>query len=93
MIQAFLKESIEQIKVEEWNTTLPTVLHLYHKLEYTSQVSWKESLPFHGPPKLSWRRLMKIASIMTSRIATVEIDDTLRVINNIFCQAKFHHCL
>jgi acetoin utilization protein AcuB len=30
---------------------------------------------------------------MTSRVATVEMDDTLRAINNIFCQAKFHHLL
>lgn len=36
---------------------------------------------------------MKIASIMTKRVATVEMDDTLRSINNIFCQAKFHHLL
>jgi len=36
---------------------------------------------------------MKIASIMTNRVATVEMDDTLRAINNIFCQAKFHHLL
>jgi acetoin utilization protein AcuB len=36
---------------------------------------------------------MKIVSIMTSRVATVEMDDTLRSINNIFCQANFHHLL
>jgi acetoin utilization protein AcuB len=36
---------------------------------------------------------MKVSSIMTNRVATVEMDDTLRAINNIFCQAKFHHLL
>ncbi len=36
---------------------------------------------------------MKIASIMTTRVATIEMDDTLRSINNIFSQAKFHHLL
>ncbi len=36
---------------------------------------------------------MKIASIMTARVATVEMDDTLRTINGIFCYAKFHHLL
>jgi acetoin utilization protein AcuB len=36
---------------------------------------------------------MKIASIMTPRVATVEMDDTLRTINGIFCCAKFHHVL
>lgn len=36
---------------------------------------------------------MKIASIMTDRVATIEMDDTLRCIINIFSQAKFHHLL
>lgn len=36
---------------------------------------------------------MRIASIMTPRVATVELDDTLRTINGIFCYAKFHHVL
>ena len=36
---------------------------------------------------------MKVASIMTNRVATVEMDDTLRAINNLFCQARFHHLL
>lgn len=36
---------------------------------------------------------MQIASIMTSRVATVELDDTLRTINGIFYSAKFHHIL
>lgn len=36
---------------------------------------------------------MKIASIMTKRVATVEMDDSLRTINAIFCSAKFHHLL
>jgi len=36
---------------------------------------------------------LRIASIMTNRVATVEMDDTLRVINAIFCSAGFHHLL
>lgn len=36
---------------------------------------------------------MKVDSIMTTRVATVEMDDSLRTINNIFCAAKFHHLL
>jgi acetoin utilization protein AcuB len=36
---------------------------------------------------------MNLASIMTTRVATVEMDDTLRVINAIFCSAGFHHLL
>ncbi len=36
---------------------------------------------------------MKISSIMTPRVATVELDDTLRTINGIFSYAKFHQVL
>lgn len=36
---------------------------------------------------------MKLASIMINRVATVEMDDTLRTINGIFCSARFHHLL
>ncbi len=36
---------------------------------------------------------MNVASIMTTRVATVEMDDSLRVINGIFCAARFHHLL
>lgn len=36
---------------------------------------------------------MKVDSIMTTRVATVEMDDSLRIINFIFCAAKFHHLL
>lgn len=36
---------------------------------------------------------MKITSIMTKRVATVEMDDTLRTINALFCSANFHHLL
>lgn len=36
---------------------------------------------------------MNIDSIMTTRVATVEMDDTLRTINAIFCSARFHHLL
>ncbi len=36
---------------------------------------------------------MRIDSIMTRRVATVEMDDTLRSINAIFCSAKFNHLL
>jgi len=36
---------------------------------------------------------MKVFSIMTNRVATVEMDDSLRIIHGIFCYAKFHHLL
>jgi acetoin utilization protein AcuB len=36
---------------------------------------------------------MDLDSIMTRRVVTVEMDDSLRVINSIFTQAKFHHLL
>ncbi|ABA88591.1 CBS domain pair-containing protein [Syntrophotalea carbinolica DSM 2380] len=36
---------------------------------------------------------MRIASIMTKRVVTVQMDDTLRSINAIFCSAKFNHLL
>ena len=36
---------------------------------------------------------MKIASILTSRVVTVEMDDTLDTIREIFEHVKFHHIL
>ena len=36
---------------------------------------------------------MDLGSIMTKRVVTVEMDDSLRVINGIFTYAKFHHLL
>jgi acetoin utilization protein AcuB len=36
---------------------------------------------------------MDLDAIMTRRVVTVEMDDSLRVINSIFTQAKFHHLL
>lgn len=36
---------------------------------------------------------MDLSSIMTRRVVTVEMDDSLRVINGIFTHSKFHHLL
>ena len=36
---------------------------------------------------------MKVEQIMTKRVATVEMDDTLKTIDKIFQQANFHHLL
>ncbi|MEE9492379.1 MAG: CBS domain-containing protein [Gammaproteobacteria bacterium] len=36
---------------------------------------------------------MRIADIMTQRIVTVDMDDTVKVIHDIFKQVKFHHIL
>jgi acetoin utilization protein AcuB len=36
---------------------------------------------------------MKIASIMTRRVVTVEMDDSIRTIREIFDNVKFHHIL
>ncbi len=36
---------------------------------------------------------MKISSIMTRRVVTVEMDDSLQTIREIFHNAKFHHIL
>lgn len=36
---------------------------------------------------------MNIASILTRRVATVEMDDTLQTIRDIFANVKFHHIL
>jgi acetoin utilization protein AcuB len=36
---------------------------------------------------------MKISSIMTKRVVTVEMDDSLRVISEIFANVRFHHLL
>ena len=36
---------------------------------------------------------MELNSIMTKRIVTVEMDDSLRTINEIFDNVKFHHLL
>lgn len=36
---------------------------------------------------------MKIAEIMTKRVATVEMDDTLHVVQDLFHKARFHHLL
>ncbi len=36
---------------------------------------------------------MSITNIMSSRIVTVEMDDTLKVVKNIFDHTQFHHLL
>ncbi len=36
---------------------------------------------------------MKISSIMTRRVVTVEMDDSLQIIREIFENVKFHHIL
>lgn len=36
---------------------------------------------------------MKINEIMSKRIVTIEMDDTLRVVRDIFSNVKFHHLL
>ncbi len=36
---------------------------------------------------------MKISSIMTRRVVTVEMDDSLQIISEIFENVKFHHIL
>ena len=36
---------------------------------------------------------MKISSIMTRRVVTVEMDDFLQIISEIFENVKFHHIL
>ncbi|MGJ8682051.1 CBS domain-containing protein [Paraglaciecola sp.] len=36
---------------------------------------------------------MLVKNIMTTRVVTVELDDTLRVVKNIFERAAFHHLL
>ncbi len=36
---------------------------------------------------------MKISSIMTRRVVTVEMDDALQIISEIFENVKFHHIL
>lgn len=36
---------------------------------------------------------MKVSSIMTERVVTVGMDDTLETIREIFCQVTFHHLL
>lgn len=36
---------------------------------------------------------MELRSIMTSRVVTVELDDTLEVVKQIFDAMKFHHLL
>jgi acetoin utilization protein AcuB len=36
---------------------------------------------------------MDLGSIMTSRVVTVEMDDSIRLINGLFAHAKFHHLL
>ncbi|MFQ5715353.1 MAG: CBS domain-containing protein [Candidatus Scalinduaceae bacterium] len=36
---------------------------------------------------------MKISSIMTRRVVTVEMDDSLQIISEIFHNVKFHHIL
>lgn len=36
---------------------------------------------------------MNISSIMTKRVVTVEMDDSLRVISEIFANVRFHHIL
>lgn len=36
---------------------------------------------------------MKLSSIMTKRVVTVEMDDSLRTINEIFDNVRFHHLL
>lgn len=40
-----------------------------------------------------WRARMNVASIMTSRVVTVEMDDTLLTMLEIFDHVKFHHIL
>jgi acetoin utilization protein AcuB len=37
--------------------------------------------------------MMELRSIMTSRVVTVELDDTLEVVKQIFDAMKFHHLL
>ncbi len=36
---------------------------------------------------------MKISSIMTRRVVTVEMDDPLQIIREIFENVKFHHIM
>ena len=36
---------------------------------------------------------MKVDSLMTRNLVTVELDDTLRTVREIFSHAKFHHLL
>ncbi len=36
---------------------------------------------------------MKISSIMTRRVVTVEMDDSLQIIREIFENVKFHHIM
>ena len=36
-------------------------------------------------------RLNRVSAIMTSRVVTVEMDDSLQVIQDIFRQVKYHH--
>jgi acetoin utilization protein AcuB len=36
---------------------------------------------------------MKLGSIMSTRLVTVELDDTLEVVKQIFDSARFHHLL
>jgi acetoin utilization protein AcuB len=37
--------------------------------------------------------MMELRSIMTARVVTVEVDDTLEVVKQIFDAMKFHHLL
>ncbi len=34
-----------------------------------------------------------VGEVMTSRVVTVEMDDSLEIIRDIFCKVKFHHLL
>ncbi|MBU4055943.1 MAG: CBS domain-containing protein, partial [Proteobacteria bacterium] len=36
---------------------------------------------------------MKIESLMTTKVATVGMDETLQALNDIFLKANFHHLL
>lgn len=38
-------------------------------------------------------RLKRVGAIMTSRVVTIEMDDTLQVIQDVFRKVKFHHLL
>jgi acetoin utilization protein AcuB len=51
--------------------------------------------PWRGQPVFSWRRekIMDVQQIMTRKIVTVEPDDSLATVREIFANLKFHHLL
>ena len=38
-------------------------------------------------------RWKTVGAIMTSQVITIEMDNSLEVIRDIFCKAKFHHLI